>query len=529
MSSLVDSPPVLVVLSDLHLGAGLLPQTRRWSRLEDFFYDRELAAFIDHLCETYIDNGPGLRLVLNGDCFDFLTVAETPDKQQARELGVRLSRPVRKFGLPYTAGASVWKLDRIVGGHAVAFDALARLLLRGGELVTLPGNHDPELFFPEVQARLAEHLVERARAQDPGCDQQALRARLHCEAWFWHEPGRVFIEHGHQYDETNVVSHLLHPLVPGTRGEPEIDVPLGSFFVRFLHNGLKRKNPYMRNFVSLAHYLEFIGSQNIIQSLRQSYRNATFLLRAIAETPLWTGPRTQKMFRKHHEEREALASSSGIGDGLMGLEALWPLEMARTKARLTRKLVFPALRQAGIAGLAVFATIYLWSLTFNLILAVPWLAEGPFAKAGWLALFAVLTFVAVAVSVRTLGRLLRSTTEASFGSLQQTADKVAQLTKVPNICMGHTHLADRARLASGAEYANSGTWTAMQGPWNQIHPRGMQFTYARLDDKGLHLRRWEHPSREEARVDLFEAAPESLLQTLENVADKLTPGGPEDR
>lgn len=518
-----DEPPVLVVLSDLHLGAGRYPETRLWSRLEDFFYDRELASFLDHLWRSHIQEGPGARLILNGDCFDFLTVADVPTPEEAKRHGLRVRRAHDKFGLPHTARASVWKLEQILRGHPRSFSALALFLLRGGEIVVLPGNHDPELFFPEVQARIEEHLITRARELEPDRDLDPLRRQLRFEPWFWYEPGRVLVEHGHQYDETNVVPHLLCPLSAdqGDGAEVEIDLPLGSYFVRFLHNGLKRQNPYMRNFVSLAHYLEFLGSQNILRSLRQSYRNGTFLLRAMAETPLRAGERAQPR-KIHRQRRDELAARCGLGDALAGIEALWPAQMARTKARLTRKLIEPAARQAGIALLVAAATIYVWSLFFNLILSVPWLAKGPFSKAGWLALFAVLTFAAVALSLRTFGRMLHTTTDVSFGSLARHADLVARKVKVPNICMGHTHLAERVGLPSGAEYANSGTWTAMDGPWNKVHPRAMQFTFIRLDGAGLHLRRWDHASREETTVDLYEPAPSTFLWNLESAAEQLT-------
>lgn len=513
---LPDSNHTLVILSDLHLAEGCNPESRRWSRHEDFFYDRELASFLQHQRQNAQNDNRPLWLLLAGDVFDFLTVVSVPEKEDMQAMGLKRRWRERKVGLPHNATASVWKLERIAAGHPRVFAALAQVLVDGGRIILLPGNHDPELFFPEVRHKFLQILFEHAKQQKPDTDPKTLQDRFCYEPWFWYEPGRIFVEHGHQYDESNVVSHLLYPIDPGqlAQADPEIDLPVGSLFVRFLHNTFKQHNPYIRNFISLEQYLKFLSGQNIVLVVRRAYRNFTFAVRLLAETPLWTGEKTQSVQRKHLELRRQLEERTQTAGVLEKLEARWPLQMARTKARLTRKLLIPALRQVGLALGAVLATLYLWSLLFNIILAVPWLAEGPFAKAGWLALFSMITFVVIAITVRATSRLLRSSSDASFSSLEDHATEVSQLLDVPYVAMGHSHLADQRQLSTGARYINTGTWTAMQGPWNAIHPRALQFTFGKLDDAGLHLRRWDHAAQEEVPVQLFEEPKETFLQRL---------------
>ncbi len=514
MSERAPEPRDVVILSDLHLGPGRDPEGGRWSRLEDFFYDRELVSFLDHVRRGAAREERPLRLILNGDVFDFLLVTEVPDPRDGVALDHPPRRAERKFGLRPTEVASIWKLERIVEGHPTVFDALARLLSGGAELVILPGNHDPELFFEGVQGALVQVLTERAREEHPELEPDVVEGRIRFEPWFWYEPGRLFVEHGHQYDESSMLSRLLHPLEPGRRqGAPaEIDLPVSSHFVRYLHNTLKRRNPYTRNFISFDDYLRFLGSQDLLFTLPQAIRNGRFLLRAVGERPLWASERIKAAHRRHHERLFEVGRESGLD--VRRLAALWRVSSGRTKGRLVRKMVMPALRQLGVASAVLFVTLYCWSLLFSVIQTVGWLAEDPFGKAGWLSLLAVLTFVAVAVVIRSVGRLLRTRGDGTFDALDRYAAEVSRIVAVPHISMGHTHLADRRQLHGGGLFVNTGTWTTIHGPWDRIQPRSLQFTFARLDREGFHLRRWDHAAREEVDVDLFDDPPEALLRRL---------------
>ncbi|MDP7110901.1 MAG: hypothetical protein QGH45_03000, partial [Myxococcota bacterium] len=288
-------------------------------------------------------------------------------------------------------------------------------------------------------------------------------------------------------------------------------------------NTLKRKNPYIRNFISFDEYVRFLGSQDLLAVLPQAIRNGRFLLRAVAEAPLWASARIKAARRRHRERRAQLGLESGLD--VRRLEALWRVPSGRTKGRLVRKMVTPAIRQLGLAAVVLVATVYSWSLLFSVIQTVGWLADDPFGKAGWLSLLAVLTFVAVAFVIRSVGRLMRTRGDATFAALDRYAAEVSSLAAVPHVSMGHTHLADRRLLHGGGLFINTGTWTAIHGPWDRIQPRSLQFTFARLDPSGFHLRRWDHAAREEVEVDLFEDPPEALIRRLIPPASAGAAGG----
>src|SRR5690348_13122263 len=113
------------VLSDLHWGEG--------KHLEDFARGREFVGFVDYVSAQGRKHGGCAELIINGDFIDFLRVAP--------------------FG-PHPWRKATDKLERAYQAHEPEFRSLSRFIEAGHRLVILVGNHDFELFFPEVQARL---------------------------------------------------------------------------------------------------------------------------------------------------------------------------------------------------------------------------------------------------------------------------------------------------------------------------------------------------------------------------------------
>ena len=113
-----------LVLSDLHLGSAAVPGM--------FAGGEALPALLDHLGDA------PLRVVLNGDTFDFTALDE-----------------------PFAGDpeACAEQLRLFARGHAPVFAALARVLARGGALVLRCGEHDGELALTGVQAGLREHFA----------------------------------------------------------------------------------------------------------------------------------------------------------------------------------------------------------------------------------------------------------------------------------------------------------------------------------------------------------------------------------
>ncbi len=167
----------LYIISDLHLCDG--------SRVEDFQAadERALVSFLFH-----VGRSPTSSLIINGDFVDFVQIQPRPHIWHSPTLGG-------------TEADSVEKLEAAFGAHGPVFDALSRFVATGHTLRFQFGNHDIDLVWPQVQARLRSRLAPKA---------------LHHAITFgraWHERG-VYVMHGHQADPANSFQNepdVLHP------------------------------------------------------------------------------------------------------------------------------------------------------------------------------------------------------------------------------------------------------------------------------------------------------------------------------
>lgn len=240
-------PDRIIVISDLHIGAGIQPNGEL-DPLEHFYDDGRLATLIDRLGDGAARRGRRAELVLNGDVFDFVRVARLPrstlEVEQWRALleqvevtappralndarAGRFSRAQRRYGYDCSEHASVWKLLLMARGHPATFGALARWCAAGHGLVIVRGNHDSEWAWPGVR-RAMRTLLRRAGSGplDPG----QLRFRLHV-----YRRANVWIEHGHGM-RWITRAHGVFTNKPQRR----LIIPVGSLVNHFVLNPLER-------------------------------------------------------------------------------------------------------------------------------------------------------------------------------------------------------------------------------------------------------------------------------------------------
>jgi UDP-2,3-diacylglucosamine pyrophosphatase LpxH len=166
---------LLVFLSDCHIGGD--------EGRDIFESPDDLVSLFEALAD---DHGP-VELVLAGDFFDFLRIAEVPEGETRAT--VTMSRP------------EYWEL----------FAALQRLASgQSRTVVYLPGNHDAEAWWNhEIRAELERRGLVHEFA-------------LSYTASFESDAGRVvYCEHGNQFDPTNAFRDYDNPL----------DTPLGDHVV----------------------------------------------------------------------------------------------------------------------------------------------------------------------------------------------------------------------------------------------------------------------------------------------------------
>jgi len=503
-------PAELVVVSDLHLGEGVILPPAHYSPMEEFFHDAAFARLLEHLREQHRERPSRLMLLLNGDTFDFLTVTAVPDEEEARARGFSMDAAERRFGLNPTPAKSVYKLDVIAAGHPLFFAALARFVAAGHRLIILRGNHDMELFYKEVRDRIRQILT--SYAEGPSMTQVRRLVRFH--QWFYMEPGRLYVEHGNQYEASNSIRYPFHPLVRprGRRSkaaEPMLDYPLGSLFVRYFYNGVHREDPYTPKVISFEQYLEFIRRYNLLDLLRIARDHYPFFASALGPSLPAGGSRPSPVEDERQEaefaELELTLPRRGL---LQQIGALKIHPMSASKLALVQEMLKPVFRRLLWTAALTLATLYIWMLIFNLIQATPWLAENVFGKTSLLAVFSVGTVVALFWLGSRLGIRLRRQSDETVEMCAQRAEQIAALTGVRLVMMGHTHVADIRTLADGRTvYANGGTWVTVDNPWQRLIPGARELTFLHVCGDELLVRRWNDLAGRIEPVPFFELGP----------------------
>ena len=218
----------MVVVSDLHLADGDAT-FEQWGDAQQAAFERLLAA-----------TAPGgelasesVELIINGDCFDFL-LAE-PNLGAAPRTDVNMAHA---------------KWTRIASAHEDWLRALRRFLERPGRRLTfLLGNHDLELLYPSVRAR-----IRSAIRSAPGTVRFCL-GRAYAPA------PDVHIEHGCQFDGWNILPGLWEkPEPPYTPAQLEVGdargpaigpalLPWGSRYYTHVFLPYKHRFPYLDRMV----------------------------------------------------------------------------------------------------------------------------------------------------------------------------------------------------------------------------------------------------------------------------------------
>lgn len=506
------------IVSDLHLCAGWISAERRYSRLELFFYDREFSRWLDRvLLEQEAKKRPAV-LLLNGDVFDFLAVVRTPSPEEAQALGFKITRAEEKFGIASSEKKSAWKMDRIIEGHRVFFAALARFVAHGHRLVFLRGNHDVELYWPLVQRRLLEALARIAREEGFVERGEELLTRVEIRQWFYHEPGRLYVEHGNQYEGSNSFRYGLCPELPGRYTEDRelgLDYPLGSLFVRYLYNKLLTVDPYSAFFVSVEQYVRLVASYNFLDMARVMLLHLPIFLRALKGLRFFEQSGTANADLIHKARRARLGRQEKVEAQVEQLDRLVVAPFGKTKYGFLMEILRPLVRGflmfTAIALLAILA----WFILFQIIQYEEWLAGGPFGRATLMAVLAVLTVLGLFIAFSQINRRLRGRVDPMYEQLVQRAERIGEIMDVPIVCFGHTHVADYRRLRDGKMvYANSGTWIRTPGPWDQIKSRARQFTFLRIQGTDVEVLRWDDPNRTWEPVVLLEGYHPSALERL---------------
>lgn len=211
------SKKIILVISDLHLGAGDEYEGRK-NPLEDFYSDKELVDFFEYYSSGEYQNKE-VELIINGDFFDLLAV---PYVSQFDE----------DF---WSESASLEKLELILEAHPEVMAALDLFLsAKNKTVVYIIGNHDAELLFDSLKNRFFLSFSEENRN----------KIRLENDLNLYEPVRGVFIQHGHEYESLHAFNEK-ESIVESNTGEKYFIPPWGSYYVTHVVNKYKLERDHV--------------------------------------------------------------------------------------------------------------------------------------------------------------------------------------------------------------------------------------------------------------------------------------------
>ncbi len=422
------------IISDLHLTDPEPPRHQTKSRhplwkkfkTKEFFIDESLVQFLSHIQELAQSNK--IELILNGDIFDFDSVMSLPEKAIYKINWLETRR-----GLFPKQEKSLFKTQIILSEHKKFFDALSEFIQHGNDLIIIPGNHDVELHFPEVQSEIikALSLPEKNLHQVRFTD------------WFYVSNKDTLIEHGHQQDPYCVCENPLNPFLLDYN-ELSIRLPFGNVACRYMMNGLGLFNPHVeKNYImSISEYLSFFFKYLI---KAQPLIIWTWLWGAVATMWHVTTDRFAEPYRGQtsNEKRvtEAAARAQSTPEVVRELYELFAPSAANDPILIAKELWLDRL----FLIMFGFILLYVVGNFLNKFIEISYL---------WIFLpFALLVpfFLFYARSVTSLVSQYKEPSESLLA-------KQSEISGVRRIIYGHTHIA-RHEYYGVVEHLNSGSWS----------------------------------------------------------------------
>lgn len=419
-------PHNLLVLSDVHLGSDLVhhaqpnaPQRARASERRK----RDLVGFLDYYRE-HRQGGQSWRLVIAGDFVDFVGMSVLPK-------AVYETEPTEEelaHGLGGAWDHAVTKLRLLMRHEVEVMTCLARFIAAGNSLVIVRGNHDVEWHWEAVQQAFRDELTALCEF-----DPQQLEFR----PWFYYEEGRIFIEHGHQYDAYCSMEYILNPVSPA---DPRRTVrSLSDVLVRYIVRPTQGMTEAGHAAASIWDYLRFaarLGLRGMLQLARR------FAASTWALISLWREHLSEAALLIQHEQERRLRA--------LGRTHQIQLEKLTALLRLHRPPITKSLP-------AIFASVMLDRVLLSLVGLTTLLSIVHWAPTRVHGLGAAAAATLALLGLGRLWRRMRDTLEPS-AELRERSALVARLFPAALVVMGHTHLPEKHAASDTTTYVNLGAW-----------------------------------------------------------------------
>ncbi|MBN1953611.1 MAG: metallophosphoesterase [Anaerolineae bacterium] len=502
----------LLVVSDLHLSEGWNSETGRVSRLESFHYDDAFERFIHHhesirRSRRYKER-PWL-LIFNGDLFQFAQVVSLPPegKELRAVTGVssydELPRDVLRYGLGTTPKEAAWKVGRIAAGHPIFFAALGWFLAHGNRIAIIKGNHDPEWFWPEVQERFCREILHAYEewliegGSGPHLMLEDVQKRVRFYPWFYYEPGRIYVEHGHQYDPVNRFRNFLHPVQPHRPNH--LDLPWGSFVTQTFLNHLQRGFPYAD--------LDELMKQQLGRAIRQSPVRAAamglYYLYLVARATL-----RELRQRRHAGEWEKFPFSTARNVGLSVLPDAVVRRLIQMGWEPHHRAVERVLRIFARAGAATATMLLQFVGIFQAARA--FVDAEYLGMLGW-AIMAGGVFL-LRRSIQLYFRQQVSRVHYGYEAVPYIRQALGEKYEVPYYVFGHMHRPTLRRLEGGKWFVDSGGWPILiRQQLQRLEEKKLTFVRLPTGHRGApELLYWDDSGNKAERLVLVEPYQQDL-------------------
>ena len=453
-----------VIVSDMHLADDepLNPRRPLWKAFKSrrFFFDDDFARLLEHASAHA--TGP-VELVLNGDIFDFDMITQLPAKPPGP-----VSWLSRLRGLPSEEWMSLFKLERIIDDHPKWFSALACFVADGHRAIFVTGNHDVELNWPSVKARIRKEL---------GVDAESDRV-VFCGS-FYISGGDTMITHGHLFDPYCSEKHPIDPMI-SVHGRPRVRIPFGDMANRYMLNGMGYFNPHASDnyIMSLGEYATFFFKYMVVTQplLLWTWFWSALITLLVVMRDFWRPAMRDPLLVD--EKVQAIAARAQATPSIVrALEALTVPPACTDPFKIVKELWLDR-------GFLLILIVY---GAWQVVLTINWVAP---ISGWWIVLaFALLFPVFLMYSFK-----IRSAVFAAPLVDEKQAKLIEQITGVNQMVVGHTHVPEKIEIGP-LTLINGGFWSpAFAEPTCDTRIGTQSYTWLPTRDDGSprqgHLMEW---------------------------------------
>lgn len=424
-----------LLFSDVHLGADLVQHARPWtvSRLREVLrLDRDLAAMLSHY-RTHRDPHRPWTLIIAGDLIDFVGMSIAPAQDKPLETPLTVEEHTHGLG---SAQDHAWhKMCAVAERHDLVFRELARFVADGHALVLVRGNHDVDFYWQTARDAFVKALVERAPIElTPLAAREMVESRVEFRHWFYYVEGLLYVEHGHQYDETCSHHHVLLPLSP--RDPRRIAYSFSDILMRYVVRPTRGLSSAGHDDKDMAHYVRLAFSMGVGGGFRLAYRFGRAVAAMMRAWRDHVSERAQELRAENEERLRQVADRFR-----MSIDKL--RELAALSAKPVTGRFFAILRSVFLdllAAITICSLLVIVLLSFQLM------------PAAYVAPLAVLFGLGIYIWMKSV-RVVDP-----CAALRRRAGRIAELLPTRFVVMGHTHVPLTEPIGEGVTYVNLGGW-----------------------------------------------------------------------